>query len=107
MKKLTLLCALALGACANLSDPTTAVATMDSAYATAVAGEIAYTLSGNADRIIVANLEGYREQVHSALDPLNQEIIAGQAPTSDAVLAAQLALNALQSYMTANGISTQ
>ncbi len=102
---------LLLGACANLKDPTTAIAAVDSAYAGAVAGEIAY-LSGvvpgvKVDKAIAAQIEAYRVAAHNVLDPINKQIAAGTPPTSDQALAAQAVLNVLTAYLAANNIPTQ
>lgn len=84
-----------LSACASLSDPTTAIVTVESAYAAAVSAEILWLNSGTADAATVAKVEALRLTAHNALAPLATEAGAGTAPSSDLILAAQAAVDAL------------
>lgn len=101
---LSLAAMLSSAACQNLSDPTTVVSSADAAYGAALAAELVWLNSGKADAATVQKIEAYRKPVHDQLTALNNQIAAGQAPTSDAALALQTAVAAYQAYLTANGI---
>lgn len=98
---MALACALGLSACANMSDPTTQIVAAESAYAAAVSAEIVWMNSGKADVATVVKIESLRLAAHDALAPLAAEASAGTAPSSDLVLAAQAAVDALAAAVAA------
>ena len=95
---------LVLGACQNLSDPATVVASVQTGYSAALTAEIGYLASGKADPKVVQDLANARNGVAEVLDPLAAKIAAGQAPTDDEALALQTALAAFQAALKSNGL---
>ena len=95
---------LALSACANMNDPTTAIVTAETAYAGAVSAEIVYLNSGKADPALVKQIEGYRVNAHNTLAPLAKAAAAGTPPTSDEAAAAELAVSGFTEFLKANKI---
>lgn len=97
-----------LSACAAMeaigTDPTTTIAAIDTAYASAVSAEIVYLSSGKADKDTTLKLEAYRKNAHNVLAPLMQKVASGTPPTTEEALAAQAAVNILQEFITANKI---
>jgi hypothetical protein len=98
---------LALLGCSNLSDPTTAIVSAETAYAAAVSAEIVYVSSGKADLAVVRQIENYRVAAHNILEPMAIEAGSGNPPSSDAIAAAQTAVNVLTGYMTSKGIGVK
>ena len=97
---------LALSACANLNDPTTAIVTAETAYAGAVSAEIVYLNSGKADPALVKQIEGYRLNAHGVLAPLAEAAGSGTPPTSDEAAAAELAVSGFTEFLKANKIGS-
>lgn len=96
---------LGLSACANLSDPTTTIVSVEAGYGAALAAENEYLASGKADPAVVKTLHNARTGVAQVLDPIAAAAAKGQAPTSDQALAAQTALSAFQAALQANGLT--
>jgi hypothetical protein len=82
---------LGLSACANLSDPTTTIVSVEAGYGAALAAENEYLASGKADPAVVKTLHEARTTVAHVIDPIATAAAKGQAPSSDQVLAAQTA----------------
>lgn len=97
--------ALGLSACANLSDPTTTIVSVEAGYGAALAAENEYLASGKADPEVVKTLHNVRVGVAQVLDPIAAAAAKGTAPTSDQALAAQTALTAFQAVLQANGLT--
>lgn len=98
---------LALGGCtsAQIQDPTTVFSGVVATYTGAVAAEVTYESVGKPDPALVAKLETYRIAAHNVLQPIEDDIAKGNAPTSVTVLAAQAAVTALTNYESTNGIN--
>jgi len=96
---------LGLSACANLSDPTTTIVSVEAGYGAALAAENEYLASGKADPAVVKTLHNARTAVAQVLDPIAAGAAKGQVPTSDQALAAQTALAAFQAALQANGLT--
>ena len=97
--------ALGLTACANLSDPTTTIVSVEAGYGAALAAENEYLASGKANPAVVKTLHDARTAVAQVLDPIAAGAAKGQVPTSDQALAAQTALAAFQAALQANGMT--
>lgn len=95
-----------LAGCANLNDPTTAIVTVETAYAGAVSAEIVYLNSGKADPVLVKQIEGYRLNAHGVLAPLAEAAGSGTPPTSDAAAAAHAAVTGFVEFLKANKIGS-
>ena len=96
---------LGLSACANLSDPTTTIVSVEAGYGAALAAENEYLASGKADPAVVKTLHNARTAVAQVLDPIAAGAAKGQVPTSDQALAAQTALAAFQAALQGNGLT--
>ena len=94
---------LALAGCSNLSDPVTAFSSVQATYIAAVSAEVVYAKSGHADKATIDAIEAARVKAFSVIGPIQTEIAAGQAPSSDVVLAAQTAVATLQALVPATG----
>lgn len=99
MKKLVFLGLCALASCGNLRDTRTAFGVVQSTYLGAATAEMVYAQSGKADKALLASIERARLAAWAALSPINAEIAAGQAPSSDLVLAAQTAVSAFETLV--------
>jgi hypothetical protein len=96
---------LGLSACANLSDPTTTIVSVEAGYGAALAAENEYLASGKADPAVVKTLHEARTTVAHVIDPIATAAAKGQAPSSDQVLAAQTALATFQAALQAAGLT--
>jgi hypothetical protein len=98
-----LLCALA--ACANQSDPTTAVTGVGAALAAAETAADIYVASGKADASVLKQLDTYLSAAEGVINPLMAQAAAGTLPSSVDLTAAEAALNTLTAYEQAQGIT--
>lgn len=96
---------LGLSACANLSDPTTVIVSVEAGYGAALAAENEYLASGKTAPAVVKTLHEARTSVAQVLDPIAAAAAKGQAPSSDQALAAQTALAAFQAALQAVGLT--
>jgi hypothetical protein len=104
MKRFIPLAALALLAGCATPGPS-ALITIESADAAALAGLIAYEKLPNPSAAVIAQAKGYQVQVDAALAPLEAAAAAGGDVTNAAELeAASVALTALTTYETDHNI---